>query len=337
MRDFEAKGSNALHRAPKTVAALREAALMFLDSLGADQRSRTVFPFGSDERFVWHYTPVERQGLPLLDMNEDQRRKAIDIMMVGLSPKGFQQAQAIIQHELILKDIEQTAGTLRWDRNPGLYFFSLFGTPSPDEPWSFRIEGHHLSLHFFATDNERFAATPSFFGANPARVPSGPHEGMRIHPIIEDLARELMESLDSNQQSEALVQADAPGDILTVNSKYASIDQVEGIPGAALSADQRELLVRLLEEYIGRKTAEVASRDLHKILNVHGLDNLHFAWAGSLISGQPHYYRIHGPTLLIEYDNVQNDANHIHSVWRDPANDFGLDLLRSHHQQQHIA
>ncbi len=323
-----------LRSAPETAGKVKEAAVGFLGALTSEQRSRAVFDFKDDEFFFWHYTPIERQGLPLKEMDQRQRDLAYSLIGSGLSTEAFGQVQAIIQHELILGALERDAGTVRWDRDPGLYFFSVFGDPSAKDPWGCRIEGHHVSLHFTVVGDQLLAVTPSFFGANPAWVPSGPKEGLRILAVVEDLARELARSLDRQQTARALIDETAPADIITTNSRQVVMEKMEGLPAADMTSAQRETLMRLVGTYIGRKSPEVAQRELHN-LKTRGIERLHFAWAGSLELGQGHYYRIHGPAFFVEYDNTQNDANHIHSVWRDLENDFGQDLLHLHYQEHH--
>lgn len=317
----------ALHGAPETARRMREAASRFLDALAPSQRACATFSFDDDERFFWHYTPIERQGLPLKDMEEHQRRHAYDLLASGLAPKAYLQAQAIIEHELILGELERAEGTQRFDRDPGLYFFSVFGDPTSDAPWGYRIEGHHLSLHYTIVDAGLLAVTPCFFGANPARVPQGPKQGLRIHSAIEDLAKVLLLSLEPPQRARAQIWDNAPRDIVTTNSRQAVMERMEGVAAASMSRSQRQTLRRLVGAYVSRMPPEVATRELGK-LEARGFDALHFAWAGGLEMGQPLYYRIHSPAFLIEYDNFQNGANHIHSVRRDFESDFGLNLLR---------
>ena len=158
------------YRASRVAAALKTSALRFVESLGSEQRAVAMFPFGEDERFFWHYTPIERRGLPLKDMDGLQRGLAYELLAAGLSPRGLDQARAIIDHELILGRIEREAGTVRWDRNPELYYFTIFGDPTGDAPWGCRVDGHHLSLHRTVVQGELVSAAPTFFGANPARV-----------------------------------------------------------------------------------------------------------------------------------------------------------------------
>jgi hypothetical protein len=216
-------------------------------------------------------------------------------------------------------------------RDPEDYHFWIFGEPSITEPWGWRFEGHHISLSFTSSDGMS-VSTPSFIGANPARVEEGVFTGWRLLASEEDLARELLMSLDGSQRTRAVIQADAPNDIITGNDREVSITERSGLPASDMNAEQRDLLVRIVAEYTGNMEHSIASSQMAKIEEA-GLGELHFAWAGAAEPGERHYYRIHGPTVLIEYDNTQNGANHIHSTWRDLTDDFGEDLLRRHYDE----
>jgi hypothetical protein len=306
-------------------AAIADAARAFLASLDDDQRARATRPFDDAERFQWFFTPVARTGLPLKEMTAAQRDAALDLLRSATSAQGFGKATGVMRLEGILGALENRPDR----RDPENYHFWVFGTPSPGGPWGWRFEGHHVSLNFTSNDGVT-VSTPSFIGANPARVPSGPDAGWRLLAGEEDLARALVRSLDDDQRARAIISATAPRDIITGNDRRASLERTEGLAFAAMAGPQRDLLLRLLAEYVHNADPAIAGPRLARIEET-GLDRLHFAWAGSLEVGGPHYYRIHGPTVLIEYDNTQNDANHIHSVWRDLENDFGDDLLRRHY------
>lgn len=300
-----------------------------LESLDAAQRARACYPYLDGERLFWYYPPLNRHGLPLLAMSGEQQRLAKRIMEVALSEKGYEQACAIIDHELILGEQERAAGTLHWARDPGRYYFTIFGDPRAAEPWGWRAEGHHLSLHFSVWGRQVISTTPFFFGANPAEVQHGPRRGLRILARREDLAFELMESLDRGQQGQAVIYDRAPYDILTYNSSRAVLPREEGLPAQRLDAAQRALLTALVETYVTQVRSDVAR---HKLAHLRraGIDHLHLAWAGPVARGAGHYYRIHGGDFLVEFDNCQNQANHVHSVWRDLENDFAQDVLRDH-------
>jgi hypothetical protein len=308
--------------------------LRFLASLRPDQKAKAMFPFDHDQRFVWHYTPLERRGLPLYQMTGEQKRLALEFMDTGLSAIGAQKARAVMEHEAILEQIEREEGTIRFLRDPQLYFFTVFGEAGDADPWGWRVEGHHLSLHFTVVKGGYISHSPFFFGANPARVPYGPKKGLRILANTEDLARKLMAMLDTHQKTKALINDTCPRDIFTTNAVKVAMEHGEGLPASDMTSQQRQALMNLIEDYLSKIEEDVAQKRLHG-LKSNGLDSVYFAWMGNTAPGEAHYYRIHGPTFLAEYDNIQNNANHIHSVWRDLENDFGVDTLRIHHQQSH--
>ena len=249
----------------------------------------------------------------------------------ALSTQGYLKATHIMQLEQILGELEQAMATGRFQRDPELYWFMLFGTPSREKPWGWRVEGHHLSLSFSAVTPELIATTPAFMGSNPAEVRRGAHAGLRILGAEEDLARALLASFDDSRRSRAIIETTAPQDIVTANRRDVTLRDPVGLPASAMTETQRGMLWQLVAEYVQNVQRDIANRQLEKIKHA-GIDKLHFAWAGSLERGKGHYYRIHGPTSLIEYDNTQNNANHIHSVWRDLQDDFGGDLLRKHYE-----
>jgi hypothetical protein len=212
------------------------------------------------------------------------------------------------------------------------YFFSVFGEPGDSGNWGWRVEGHHISLNFAVSGDSVLAVTPSFMGANPAEVREGPRKGLRVLGTEEDLGRQLVKSLDEGQLKTALVSNVAPKEIITGNDRKARSLEPMGIAASALTQAQKDALLAVIREYVFRYRSEIADGDLQNIRKA-GDEKIHFAWAGGLDLGQPHYFRIQGPTFLMEYDNTQNNANHVHTVWRDLQNDFGGDLLREHYEQ----
>ena len=300
-----------------------------LDSLNAEQRVRAVFPYLDGERLFWYYPPLNRHGLPLLAMSDEQQGLARRVLEAALSEQGYEEACAIIDHELILGEQERAAGQLHWARDPGRYYFTLFGDPHGADPWGWRAEGHHLSLHFSIWGERVISTTPFFFGSNPAEVLHGPKRGLRILARREDLAFQLMDSLDQSQRSHAVIYDKAPWDILTYNSTRAVLPREEGLAADRLDAAQREILTALVETYVNQVRSDVARHKLEH-LRRDGLGHLRVAWAGPVARREGHYYRIHGGNFLVEFDNCQNDANHVHSVWRDVDNDFAQDVLRDH-------
>lgn len=323
-------------RAPVTARRMAEAATAWLDSLGSQQRAQASFPFNGDERYQWSYTPGPRKGLPLQAMTAAQRNAALRLFEAGLSARGAASAQQIIAHEAILRETERIEQRPSVDdRDPELYYFSVFGVPGGSEPWGWRANGHHLALHFAVVGDALVSPAPLFFGANPAEVHHGPERGTRILAAEEDLARALLGSLEPAQTLLAIVDPVAPDDILTKNYRMADPTAVpHGIAYAGLSGPQRGHLVSLVRHYIERTAHELSAHAWARIERA-GLDALTFAWAGSAERGQGHYYAINGPTFLIEYDNTQNQANHIHSVWRDLTHDWGEDLLAAHYAHAH--
>jgi hypothetical protein len=327
-------------------ARMAAAATEFLKSLTPEQRQQATFAFGDSERTHWHFVPTEifaRNGLTLKQMNPAQQKLAHELLKAGLSQRGYMTATQIMELESVLAVLEAaqraTAAQqppanpaqppLRLVRDPMRYFFSIFGTPSTRTTWGWRVEGHHMSLHFTVVNGTLVAGAPTFFGSNPAEVRDGPKKETRVLALVEDAARSLLESLDSSQRATGIINTTAPNDIVTVaNVKIDPLSPV-GIPASALTVSQRALLKTLVDVYAGYLADDIAADRLARIEKA-GWDHVAFAWAGALERGQKHYYRVQGPTFLIEYDNTQNDANHIHSVWRDFKGDFGADLLREH-------
>jgi Protein of unknown function (DUF3500) len=310
-------------------SAMVQAARAFLTTLNADQKSQAVFPFNSEERFRWFYTPVARKGIPLKEMSEPQRKAALNLLHAGLSEKGFTKAETIRRLEEVLREME---GNPR--RDPDLYFFTFFGEPTKTGAWGWRYEGHHCSQNWTIVNGKSISGSvnsPQFFGANPAEVRSGPMKGTRPLAAEEDLARSLVKSLNATQRAEAVLSSNAPGEILTSNDRKAAIQEDKGIAYSKLSKDQQGTLLAIIEEYLNAQPQSMSRARLQK-LRTAGLDNIKFAWMGALEPGQGHYYRVQGSSFLIEFDNTQNDANHIHCVWRDFQGDWGADLLAEHYR-----
>lgn len=321
----------------ETAEIMKRACVRFLDALTPELLKKTNFPFDSPKRRSWHYVPREmfdRKGISLKEMNSSQRMAAFKLLAGGLSQAGYEKVTAIMDLETILGKIERSSGTSRLVRDPQLYFFSVFGDPTNGKPWAWRAEGHHISLNFTIAAGEWIAPNPLFLGANPAEVQNGLQKGTKILAKEEDLARDLLASLTREQKQKTIISPEAPPDILTKALPRVEIAGAEGLVTASMTPKQREILARLVLVYIDRLPHELAAIELKK-LNEAGLDAIHFAWAGRQERGTPHYYRLQGPFFLVEYDNTQNNANHIHTVWRNLKDDFGEDLLRLHYQQKH--
>ena len=313
---------------------MADAAGAFLQVPAADQQGKAQLDFADEtERTNWHYIPRDRQGLPIKEMDERQRGLAHELVATGVSARGYDKVRTIMSLEDVLAEVEG-AGR-RFPRDPALYYLSVFGDPGGDSPWGWRFEGHHISLNYTIVDGQVAGPTPLFFGSNPAQVRHGEREGLRALQEEEDLGRQLLHELDGTQRERAIITAEAPGDILTTNVPRVG-DEVrpEGLAGADMSDSQRQVLRALVETYVGR-LPEACAQDALQRIEQADWGQAHFAWAGSEEVGGPHYYRVQGSIYLAEYDNTQNDANHIHAVWRDLERDFGEDALRRHLRQGH--
>ena len=309
-------------------ASPADAAAAFLALLDGPARERAVYPLDDPERFDWNFVPRRRNGLPLKDMTLEQRTAAHALLQATTSAQGYLKANAVIELERILGILEGRPQR----RDPEDYYVTAFGTPSPGEAWAWRFEGHHLSLNFSSPANSLTVTGPAFMGADPATVPSGPKAGWRPLGREEDLARALATSLSAEQRATAVVAAQAPRDILTGSDREARLDSFEGLPASEMTDGQREMLFLLLDEYVGNMASDAARAWTTRIREQTPLNELYFAWAGPTEPGRGHYYRVHSRAFLVEYDNTQDDANHVHSVWRDLENDFGGDALARHYE-----
>jgi hypothetical protein len=312
-----------------SAAALIQAADAFIATLGPEERKIALFPFEAEERFNWHFTAKPREGLTYKQMTEPQRKASVSLLRAAISERGYEKAETIRSLEDVLYELENHSP--RRDRER--YYFSVFGQPSDKGVWGFRYEGHHVSFNFTMIDGIVRSSTPQFLGANPAEVRDGPKKGLRALPQEEDLARALLGSLTDAQKKTAIVGTDAPAEIVTGPSRTASRIEDVGIAWPALDPKQQAQLVGLIEEHAAAQKSELAQERLAKI-RAAGLEKVKFAWIGSAEKGAAHYYRIQGPTFLIEYDNTQNNANHVHTVWRDFDGDWGADLLAEHYRTQ---
>lgn len=301
----------------------------FLNTLDAELRERTLFSLDDDERYNFHYTPVRRKGPSFNDFNETQGKAALKLLKASMSAEGYRKSMEIMALEGILRVIEQN--NYRDDLD---YHLCIFHEANSEKFWGWRFEGHHLSLNFVVSEGKLLAGTPAFFGANPARVSHGPQKGKEVLGSETHLAFALVNSLSDIQMGTARFSEQAPREILTRTKRKVSVLTPKGIAYPSLTQAQKKAFLQLIHLYVDNYETTYAQNLWGKIEQA-GLDQLHFAWAGGLKPGVGHYYRIQGPTLLIEYDNTQNGANHVHSVVRDLTNDFGEDLLRDHLEKHH--
>lgn len=316
---------------------MRSNADAFLATLNPEQKAIANLPFDSEWRFDWNYTPRQRKGLPLKQMNETQRKAAMSLVKLALSDKGLEKAESIINLEYVLRQVEKRPENDTY-RDPENYAFAVFGTPDAKQPWAWSMEGHHLSLHFTLVDG-KVEFLPSFFGSNPGIVlPGFIQEGKQVLKEEADAAFQLLNSFDEQQLKKVLISEKAPFDLLTSNKRRVELDKREGLALREMKPDQQEMFKSLISSYLNRYHITLKDQELSRI-NKADLNEICFVWMGNkdpaIGVGRGHYYRIHGPTLLIEYDNTQNNGNHVHSVVRDLTNDWGEDLLKLHYEASH--
>ncbi|HSK37906.1 MAG TPA: DUF3500 domain-containing protein [Actinomycetota bacterium] len=308
--------------------AMAAAAAGWLASLAPGQLAKARFPFpADDERTRWYYTPTERGGLPLAEMGPVSQRLAHRLVASGLSEGGYATAATVIGLENVLDAREgwrrgyDGRAVPHRGRDPQLYFVSVFGDPG-EGAWGWRVGGHHVALNYTLLADGRISASPLFLGANPALTRLVGPGVLRPLAAEEDLARGLLDALAPGQLATAVLAEEAPDDILQRNRPAIRPGPPEGLAAAGMLPQQRELLAGLVRQYLRRLPGPLAEVEAARVLGER-LEEVRFGWAGSPEPGRPHYYRIQGPGLHIEYDNVQNGANHVHSVWRDPEGDFG--------------
>lgn len=324
----------AATEAPEVAAEMAVAAKRFLDSL--DEGMQAKYLFQDAERGNIHFFPIARRGVPLADLSNGQRQLAYSLMMTGLSHGGAQKAFSIMSLGDYLKESDESPNV---HRDSDRYYFTIFGTPEPEATWGYRVEGFHLSLNVTVIEGRWISATPSFFGVIPATLPEdSAMPGLQILKNETEFARELASSLTETQRETGFGEipeflTETVGGLTTGNRRKLERGEPQGLAAAEMTEAQRELLIRLIREHIERIRGEMAQQDLARI-DEAGVEKIHFIWAGALEPAEPHHYLIQGPTFLIEYDNTQDDANHVHCIYRDFDHDFGDALLR-HYQKYH--
>ena len=318
--------------AQETATAMADAANKFLAALTPAERAKVVRKFDDPARLDWHNIPKpERKGLQIREMSAELRKLAHNLLSASLSPSGYEKAVKImsLENNLLIGEQGQKGTPFR---DPERYFLTIFGEPSAKGQWGYSFEGHHLSLNFAVDDGKVVGDSPSFWGANPATVSifieGGPKTGTRTLAAEEQLAFDLLGSLNEAQRTKAIIAKEAPADYRAAGEPKPPLSAPEGVPASELTEAQQKTLWSLLETYTGHLTPEVADARRAEI-KAAGLEKLHFAWAGATQPGVGHYYRVQGPTFVLELINVQSDpagnkANHIHSVWRSLTKDFGV-------------
>jgi hypothetical protein len=311
--------------------SMRQAAERLLASVPDTTRAKILRPFDDSDRVDWHYTPRSRNGAALKEMDAKGREAVHALLKTALSAEGYRKATNILELELVLKEME-TFGLMR---DPERYHLTIYGKPDAKAAWGWRFEGHHLSLNFTLAGDRASADTPSFFGANPAKVPADPKfgakQGQRILATEEDEARALLALLSPALRKEAVFEPRTFGDIVTSNAEKVDPLKPAGVPAAQMDDKQRAQLLKLIEIYTANFEPALAQARMARVRE-GGIEAIRFGWAGPTERGRRHYYRVQGPLFLIEYDCSQNDGNHIHTVWRDFNGDFGRDLLRQHYE-----
>ena len=317
----------------KDHAPLRAAALAFLDALSAPHRALAQLPFDDPGRLDWHFVPRDRKGLALGAMSDAEKTAAQALLHAGLSAQGYLKANGVITLETILQDGVRASGGDANFRDPGRYFFTIYGEPKGEAPFLVRVEGHHLSLNFTSVPEAGTSPTPLFFGANPACVRDGARAGFRLLAVEEDAARALARSLTAAQKGKAWLAETAPPEVLFGPGKPADPSAFPGIAYGDLDEAQQKLLLRLINEFASSLEPELARNEQLRLAKA-GVAALRFAWAGGLEPGQGHYWRASGPTFVLEFDDTQDGANHAHALWRDPQNEFAAQWLAAHKKEE---
>lgn len=319
---------------PEIAQELAVAAQRFIDAL--DPGMQAKYLFRDAERFNFHFFPIARRGVSLHELKDGQRALGLALMSSTLSHVGNQKALTIMSLGDYLKATDQSPNV---HRDSDQYYFTIFGNPAPEGTWGYRVEGFHLSLNVTVVKGRWISVTPSFFGAIPATVPDGPRKGLQVLQQETELGRSLAKSLTTEQRQTGIgtipdFLTETVGGLTTGNQRKIERGKPRGLAVSAMTVEQREVLMKLVRVHIGRIRQELADQDLARI-DRSGTGKIHFVWAGDLEPGDPHHYLIQGPTFLIEYDNTQDGANHVHCVYRDFDNDFGdamLEHYRRHHQ-----
>lgn len=312
------------------ITEIRKATQAFLDSLEATQNESCNLAFDHSDREDWNYIPAKRLGLAMRDMSVPQREKLDTVLKAIHSADGIEKTKGVVLCETFLYEKSGRSDF----RDPGKYHLTVYGAPDDKEPWGLRFEGHHISLNYTFVGSQAVAAAPAFYGANPATITEGPNKGLRILRDEEDLARELVRSLDAEQKDIAVFRSTALREIVTSSDTRVSPLEQVGLAYGEMKVPQQKKLMSVIAEYLSWMPENIAAERLEKVI-AGGLDGIHFGWAGGIEKGEKHYYRIQGPSFLVEYDNFQGNGTHIHSVWRDFDGDFGRDLLKEHYEHGH--
>lgn len=300
----------------------------FLGALNDEQRKKANLDFEDLNRETWHFLPAvsfAREGIALLELNEEQKLLAFSLLKNHLSEAGYIKIQSIVSLENVLAEL---SGDPVY-RDPLKYYITIYGNPNQDKIWSWSFEGHHVSLNFTVSE-DKTSFSPRFLGSNPGMVKIGKRKGERVLGKEEDLAFELINSMTDEQLKQTIFQATSFQEILTRNETKVEPLSPPGIQAKLLDKNQQSILVGLIEEYLATIPVNLAE-ERFRAIKIAEFNDISFGWAGSTNISKGHYYRIQGDTFLIEFDNTQNNANHVHTVWRDFYGDFGRDLIKEHY------
>ncbi len=312
--------------------AMGQAATDLLDALDAEQRRAVTGPFSTTEWHDWTYLPGERPGLLLGRLTAQQRDRAQDLLETAFSPRGRSDLAMVLRTEEIRRELSPADPSPAPHLDP-VYWVRVLGRPGAEEPWSWRISGHHLVAQATVV-GDAVVTTPQFVGAQPAEVPTGLHRGFQSLPREQDLARQLVTVLEDDQRREAVTPGPAPDDLLTRQDPAVVGFPDRGLARRGMDRRQGELLEALVRQYLDRSPAAVADAAWAEVRDA-GWADVRFTWAGGFQRGEGHYYAVTGPTFVLEYDNTQESGNHVHCVWRDRHRDLGGDLLAQHYAAGH--
>ena len=314
---------------PASIAQMTEAAQEFVAALSAEQREIALKPFDDAERTAFKPVPFPVVGLRYDGMTDAQIGLLHELLKTGLSAVGYEKAAQIIVLDDYLLELEQGRGRAPAFHGTRNYNIMIFGEPKADSTWSWRVHGHHLYLSFTVVEGKVFATAPAFFGAEPHDITEGPRAPQRILADEEDLGVNLYNSLDVAQKQLATIATEMPNDMVSGRATRVDPMKPEGVAWAKLSADQQKQLQALVLEYCNNSADDLRMERLKRV-EEGGWENLSFAWIGDPARGQRKYYRVTGPSFLIEYCAVALTPNHVHTVWRDYTGDYGRDILAEH-------
>lgn len=316
----------------KTPESMAEAAKKFIASLTAEQRATCVFALDAEQRLEFRTAPFPLTGLRQAEMNPDQRTLFHALLSASLSANGYEKGTSIIElDDYLVQTNLARGGRANNMHGTDKYSLAIFGDPSPDGTWAWRVHGHHLAISFTVSQGKLYVAAPSFFGAEPHVISEGPRAGLHILRNEDLIARKLMESLSAEQRAKATIAEEMPRDMFSGDKRQIEFEgPPEGIAFSALDGNQQQTLRDLVDEYVGTVPPDVQWSRRDKV-EKGGWENVYFAWIGSTTAGERNYYRVQGPEFLIEYCAVALTPNHVHTIWRDRSGDFGRDLLAEHY------